>query len=144
MSQQTLLQAESRALLDGEVRLAIGDTVVGRVVTTNATPTTLLTIPLPASRTTLCRVLVWARRTGGTAGTAEDAAGYVLYGVYKVVASAGVAVGGTPVADFTAEDQAGWNATLVLSGQTVLVQVTGATNNNITWVARVCVDSVNQ
>ena len=143
MSQKALLQAEDPRIYDEEVRLAIGDTVVGRVNTTNATPTTLLTLPLHASCTTLIRVLVWARRTGGVAGTAEDGAGYVLYGVYKVVASVATAVGGaTPTLDFGAEDQAAWDATLAASGQDVLVQVTGAANNNITWVARAHVDRV--
>ena len=78
MSQRTLLQSEKQLLWNDEVRLAIGDTIVGRTVTTEATPTTLLTIPLLASRTTLLRVTVWARRTGVAAGTAEDGAGYVL------------------------------------------------------------------
>lgn len=143
MSQKTLLQAEDPKIYDEEVRLSIGDTVVGRINTTDATVTTLLSIPLRPSATTLLRVLVWARRTGGSSGTAEDGAGYVLYGVYKVVAGVGTAVGGaTPTLDFGAEDQAGWNATLTLSGQNVLVRVTGAANNNITWVARAHVDRV--
>ncbi|MGD0948619.1 MAG: hypothetical protein ABSA52_14460 [Candidatus Binatia bacterium] len=32
-----------------------------------------------------------------------------------------------------AEDQAGWDATLVPSGMNVIVRVTGAAGNNITW-----------
>ena len=36
-------------------------------------------------------------------------------------------------ADYTAEDQALWDATLVISGTNVIVQVTGAALNNVTW-----------
>jgi hypothetical protein len=75
---------------------------------------------------------VIARRTGGTAGTAEDAAGYNMFGTYKNTAGT-VALIGTVLAGYTAESQAAWNATLVISGSTVIVQVTGALNNNITW-----------
>ena len=142
MSQRTLLQASDRLLLDDEVRLAIGDTVVGRTVTTDATPATLFTIPLLASRTTLLRVAVWARRTGGVAGTAEDGAGYLLAATYKQSGGTATLIGGV-TALHTAESQGGWDATCVVSGPNVLVQVTGAAGNNVTWVGRVHVDSVN-
>jgi hypothetical protein len=31
------------------------------------------------------------------------------------------------------ESQAGWNVTTAASGATILVQVTGAASNNVTW-----------
>lgn len=104
----------------------------GKSSTTDATATTLLTIALDASTTTLIEAHVVARRTGGSAGVAEDGAGYVLRGTYKVVAGSATLIGAVN-ADYTAEDQAGWDATLDTSGQTVRVRVTGAANNNITW-----------
>lgn len=108
--------------------------VEGSVATTNATTTTALLIPIPASTTTLVEVTVVARRTGGSAGTAEDGAGYRILGLYKNVAGTPTLIGSlsTP---FTAESQAGWNATLDVSGTNVRVRVTGAANNNVVWEA---------
>ena len=107
-------------------------TYQGRVATTNATPATLLTISPTASYTTMIEARVVARRTGGTAGTAEDAAGYIFQGTYKNTAGT-VALIGTVNAAYTAESVGTYNATLVISGSTVLVQVTGVASTNITW-----------
>jgi len=103
-----------------------------RVATTDATPTTLQTVAITASRTYVIESRVVARRTGGAAGTADDGAAYVIRGAYTTK-SATVTLLGAVQADFTAEDQAGWNATLVISGSNVLVQVTGAVDNTVTW-----------
>lgn len=103
-----------------------------RVPTTNNTQTTLHTFTIPSSTTYAIYAVVIARRTGGSAGTAEDGARYVLQGVYKNVAGTATIIGsltGTP-AD---ESQAGFDATLTVTGATVLCRVTGTTNNNITW-----------
>jgi len=104
----------------------------GYVTTTNATPTTLLTIPINASRTYFLEARVGARRTSGSSGSAEDGAAYVVQGAYNTI-SGTVTVIGSVNAEYTAESQGAWNATLVISGSNVLVQVTGAANNNITW-----------
>jgi hypothetical protein len=102
-----------------------------RLATTNATQTTMHTFTVPASTTYAIEAIVIARRTGGSAGTAEDGARYKLSGVYKNVGGTATLIGALGVtAD---EDQAAWDATLNLTGATVLLQVTGATNNNITW-----------
>ena len=145
MSQRTLLQAESEQVYKDEVRLAFGHTVVGRVVTTDATTTTLLSIPLLASRTFLVEVRVVARRTGGAAGATDDGAVYVLVGGYTMVGGVATAISGTtPASLFSDEDQAGWVATLDVSGTTVRVRVTGTANNNVTWVGKASVMEVNQ
>lgn len=106
----------------------------GRVITTDATVTAALVLVLSASRTYNIHVRVYARRTGGAAGTAEDAAGYFVRGTFKVVGGNSVLVGAL-VTDTAAEDQAGWDATLAIVGGTanVAVNVTGAANNNVTW-----------
>lgn len=143
MNYRTLLEAESEEVWMDEVRLAIGGTIVGRTVTTDATPATLLTISLLPSRTTLLRAQVIARRTGGSGGTAEDGAGYVFTGTYKMVAGAATLIGAV-TAVHTAEDQAGWAATFTVSGGNVLVTVTGAANNTVTWNGKVYIDSVEQ
>ncbi len=102
-----------------------------RVATTNATVTTLHTIPIPATTTVAVEAIVYARRTGGAAGTAEDGARYTLSAVYKNVAGTATLIGAvTKVAD---EDQAGWDANLTPTGSDVLVEVTGAVDNNVTW-----------
>jgi hypothetical protein len=76
-------------------------------------------------------VVVNARRTGGTAGANGDSAGYIGFATFKNIG--GVV---TQVGTFTLnakEDQVGWNVTLAISGTNILVQVTGAVNNNISW-----------
>lgn len=104
----------------------------GRVATTNNTVTTLLTLTVPSSATYAVEVSVVARRTGGSAGTAEDGAHYILRGVYQNVAGTATIIG-TVVQTVVGESQVGWDATLDTTGATVRVRVTGATNNNITW-----------
>ena len=76
--------------------------------------------------------VVTARRTGGSAGTAEDGAAYIVRGAYKTVAGVVTLIGAIGLI-YTAEDQPGWDCTLTISGTNVLVRVTGAVNNNVTW-----------
>jgi hypothetical protein len=112
-----------------------------RVATTNASVTTLHTIAIPASTTVMIEARVVARRTGGSAGTAEDGAAYTRVACYKNSAGTATIIGAiaTPV---TIESQAGFDCTFTVSGGNVLLQVTGATNNNITWHATVIVQTV--
>lgn len=104
----------------------------GRAATTDATVTTLQTIAITASRTYQIEARVVARRTGGTAGTADDGASYVIHGSYTTKAGT-VTLLGALSATYTAEDQAAWDATLTISGANVLVRVTGALDNNVVW-----------
>lgn len=134
-----VLQAVLGSVVQQLETTATSDNVIqqisqGRIATTNATPTTLQTIAIPASHAYHLEVSVTARRTGGASGTAEDCAGYVLRGLYNQVAGAAALVGAV-VQTVVGESQAAWDATLVLSGTNVLVQVTGATGNTITWHA---------
>ncbi len=110
----------------------IEDVTQNRVATTNATPTTIHTFTLTASQTTFIECSVTARRTGGVAGAAEDGAAYTIQGCYKMVGGVATIIGAV-LQPFVAESQAAWNATLVVSGGTVLLQVTGAASNNIVW-----------
>lgn len=103
-----------------------------RVATTDATVTTLHTFTVPATTTYQIEVNVIARRTGGTAGTAEDGAGYKIIGTYKNVAGTATIIGALSVVH-SVEDQAGWDATLDTTGATVRVRVTGALDNSIVW-----------
>lgn len=104
------------------------------VSTTDATVTTIIRVKVPSTTTVTILSSVAARRTGGAAGTAEDGAGYLRYSVWKNVAGTATQIGST-TAVATNESQAGWDVTHAASGDEVLIQVTGAVNNNITWLA---------
>lgn len=108
------------------------DVYQNRVTTTDATVTTIHTFTVPASTTVKLKADVVARRTGGSAGTAEDGAGYEFIGTYKNVAGTATLIGAVS-ATYTAESQAGWDATFTVSGANVLIRVTGAVDNNVTW-----------
>jgi len=103
----------------------------GRVATVDATVTTILTIPIPSNTITHIRACIQARRTGGSSGTAEDGAAYEIQGAFKNVAGNATLIASTT--NFAAEDQVGWNAAFNASSGNVLIQVTGASGNNITW-----------
>lgn len=106
----------------------------GKITTTTATTTTLFTYATSSNTAYRMSAQVTARRTGGSAGTAGDSAGYILTWVVKNVAGTLTAVGGaTPTALDTREDQAAWDATMDINSSSVRVRVTGATNNNISW-----------
>ncbi len=99
--------------------------------TTNATPATIATIPLDASTTTLVTAFVVARRTGGSAGTAEDGLAFVINGAFKMISGVATQIGlSLPT---IVQDKFIWNANLIVSSGNVLVQGTGAINTNINW-----------
>lgn len=102
-----------------------------RITTTNNTITDLHIFTVPASTTYYIHSIVVARRTGGSAGTAEDGASYEIRGCYKNVSGTATIIGALNT--ITNESQAGWNATFSPTSNTVRLRVTGATNNNITW-----------
>lgn len=106
-----------------------------RVETTDATPTGIIRTQLQSDTTVMIQAHIVARRTGGSAGTLGDSAFYVLTGAYKNIG--GVLTGiGTPTL-YGGEDQAAWDVGFTSSGDNVAVVVTGAANNNITWVATI-------
>lgn len=107
-------------------------TYQNKVTTTDATVTTLATVTIPATTTVMIEARVIARRTGGTAGTAEDGAAYAINACYKNVAGTATEVGETAI--FTAEDQAGWDCAFSASSGNALLRVTGAVDNSVSWV----------
>lgn len=110
----------------------------GRVATTNSTTTTILTIPISANNTYMIEADIIARRTGGSSGTADDCGWVKIGGIYKTVS------GTVTLVNTTANTGGGEysSGTLTISGTNVLVQVTGVTNNNVTWHAFVTVKKV--
>ncbi len=107
-----------------------------KVLTTDATATVIQTMTIPASTTVLVWAFVTARRTGGTAGTAEDGAGYSLSATFKLVAGAAVQIGATTNLSL-AEDQVLWDCVFDVNAATARVKVTGAALNNISWSSTV-------
>lgn len=103
-----------------------------RATTTDATPTTIDTITIPASTTVLISCMVLNRRTGGASGTAEDGAGYRAEVVMKNVAGTATEIAAETTTTI-GESIAGYNVTMAPSSATELVQVTGAATTNITW-----------
>ena len=111
-------------------------TVQGYVTTTDATSTTVATVPIPASTSVFIEIHVVARRTGGSAGSAEDGAAYLIQAAYKNVGGIATIIG-PENSDFIVESQAAWNAFHAVSGSNVLIRVVGAANNNISWYCSV-------
>lgn len=103
-----------------------------RAATTDGTVTTLHTVTIPASTTVMLQATVVARRTGGSSGTAEDGASYIIAGTFKNSAGTATQIGTTTVIHSN-ESQAGWDCVFDVTGATARVRVTGAANNNVTW-----------
>jgi len=136
-----------------------GDAQAGEFVlrrqTTDATATTLTAdgqaagtanlVNLPNGGTYCARVLVVARQTGGTAGTAGDSAGWTRDILFKrgATAAATVAINpGTATAiapGFNDTAAAAWR--IAFSADTtnggIVIAVTGEANKAINWVARI-------
>jgi hypothetical protein len=102
------------------------------ILTEDATVTTLATVDIPVNTVLLIKGVVVARRTGGTSGSTNDGAGYEV--TFLATNTGGTAaLIGAGIVTVIGESQPGWNCTLLASGADVLVQVTGAANNDVTW-----------
>lgn len=111
------------------------DFLQARGLTTNNTITTIVNIAIPASHACFLDAYVVARRTGGTAGTAEDCAAYIIRALANQVAGAANIVAQSQTV--IGESQAAWDCVFDANSTNVRIRVTGATNNNITWHAHI-------
>lgn len=108
--------------------------------TTNAAITTVGTITntmlgLSANGAVGIVATCVGRRTGGTGGSVGDSGVYHYRRGYKLVSST---MSGIAAASVDAwEDQAAWDFVISGSGTDLLVRVTGAANNNVSWVVTV-------
>jgi hypothetical protein len=102
-----------------------------QVSTTDATVTTLDSVTIATDSAALIEAKIVGRRTGGTSGTAQDAAVYVRSARFRN--QAGTLTIQNLQSDYTSEDQNPWNATLDVNGTSARIRVTGAANNNIDW-----------
>jgi len=110
--------------------------LIGSLSTTTATPSTFRIYDTSGSTGNgpyFLEARIAAGRTSGTGGTAFDSAGYVIRATYKINGSGVPQLVGSIQQNYVVEDQVGWDATFVVSSNQVLLQVTGAANNNINW-----------
>lgn len=98
------------------------------VQTTDGTTTTIATISLADNSAVLVDALVVARQTSGAAH-----AGIVQRGLAYRAGGGAVLAGQAEDADLTAS---AWTATFAVSGNDLLLQVTGAAATTIDWTAR--------
>jgi hypothetical protein len=97
----------------------------GNVSTTDATITTILTLPVPTDKTQLLDVNIVGRDSGGA-----DSA---VYSFKAMAENSSGTVTVSIVSSQIYEDVSGWDATVTTSGSDVLVRVTGAAATNVDW-----------
>lgn len=112
----------------------VTEDITGNTVnTTDATVTTVQTIAIPTNTIVMIEARVTARKTSGAGvGTSGDGNGYIRTAAYANIAGV-VTLSGALQTSFTGEGIGAFNATLTISGTNVLVRVTGAINDNVTW-----------
>lgn len=101
--------------------------------TADATVTTLATLVVPVNQVVKVWGQVAAHRTGGSAGATNDGAGYTVDFVATNTAGTAAIIGAASVTAI-GESQAAWAVTVTFSGGNALIRVTGAANNNVTWI----------
>lgn len=102
--------------------------------TSNATTTTIETIPIAIDTGVLIRTFVISRKTSGAGvGTSGSVNAYVR--TVKAKNVGGTVTIGSISSDFTSEDIAAFEATFDVNGTNVRVRVSGALNDNVSWVA---------
>jgi hypothetical protein len=127
-----LLNTRMKALESRLRALERSFTIDGRTETSDTTVTTLKAVAIPVSTTLMVSGHVIARRTGGSSGSAHDGAAYTVEFVAKNTAGTAALIGAEQITAW--ESQAAWAVTVMASGGNILIRVTGAANNNITWV----------
>ncbi len=111
----------------------IEDVIGATVNTTDATLTTLQTISIPNDTIYMIEARITCRKTAGVgAGTIGDGNGYIRTACYANIGGV-VTLSGVVQTSFTGEAIVGFDANLIISGTNVLVSVTGALNDSVTW-----------
>lgn len=119
--------------LEHELRMAAKTMPVhARMATTDGSAATIRTIPVPVNTTLLIVGYIVARRTGGSAGAANDGAAYRLELVAKNTSGTAAEIAAETLT-VIGESQAGWTVASSASSGNIVVQVTGAADNNVSW-----------
>lgn len=103
------------------------------VSTGDDTPTTISTTPIPAGTIVDVEARVAGRRTGGSAGSAEDGAGYKAWATFQNIGGSAVLIASTVEAR---ESDSGWDVSFDVSGANGVIQVTGNADTSINWRCR--------
>lgn len=102
--------------------------------TTDATPTALGSIAVPAESRIQTVMRLGCNQHGGTEGSAGDGATYIrTWGAKRL--SAGNAVLSKVQTDFTEEDVAGFNVGFAVATNNIEATVTGGADRNLAWSA---------
>nr|QBR99073.1 hypothetical protein [Faustovirus mariensis] len=130
--------ADPTYILTGSTNGGAGTTPVeimfqNKVTTTGAATSTVGVVTIPANTTVLIQAFITGRRTGGSAGTAEDGGGFIWYGTFKNIAGTATVVAAPSYTAMT--DQAAWVIGYTIAAGDVNVNVTGSVNNNVAWTA---------
>jgi hypothetical protein len=127
------IDATTKATLRLEPITNVTEDIGGNTLntTTNAT-VALETIAIPTDTVVMVESYITCRKTGGAGvGTVGQGNGYIR--TVKAKNVGGVVTIGVVQSSFTSEDIAVLNTTFAVSGTNIVLNVTGATNNNITW-----------
>jgi len=103
------------------------------VNTIDATVTTIQTIAIPLNTVVTIKTTVKARKTSGTGvGVTGQGCGYERIATYQNIGGV-VTIAGVVQSSYTGEAITAFDTTLTISGTNVLIRVTGALNDNVTW-----------
>lgn len=120
-SYNDLVEAEAGV---GAIELITG-TVDADLVTADATPVTVATVPIPTDES-----LVISATTRGHDATAGDSCAMQVASGFKNIAGT---VTELALVSNKVRDDATWDLALTISGTDVLVQITGDATNGVTW-----------
>lgn len=108
------------------------DTTGNTVNTTDNTVTAIETFSIPTDTVIMIESYVTCRKTGGAGlGVTGEGNGYIR--TVKAKNVGGVVTIGVVQSSFTSEDINVFDVTFTVSGTNVLLNVTGANNDNVTW-----------
>lgn len=127
-----LLQNQLNTIFADIYARLVGPSASGNAATTDATATTALTFATASNKSYLLTLKIIGRRTGGVSGSAGDSGGFYLDVLAKNVAGT-LSIVGTQSLTPIFRDQILWTVAASVSGTNLLVKVTGAVGNNVSW-----------
>jgi hypothetical protein len=118
--------------------------IQNRVATTDATTTTLHSIPLVDTNVYLIEARVVARCTGGAGGNVGLGASYILKQAFRRSGGGSVAIGVLTTESWEdAAILAAWTSILDTNVNDVRVRVTGGATDNVTWHVTVIIQNLS-